>query len=162
MNNPAISIGHNTPSGISIPPPDQPQPIRYWQQKFERYLQQMGRKATREPYARALERFLAKHPGKMYPHDFLRPTINDYVQTRFAEGASVANLPDGVLRSRLSFKDTNTIPSASKSANETTTCLTERPNRSSFQTATTSSLRCFASFMSLLRAGRLSLAPETP
>jgi hypothetical protein len=49
----------------------------------------MGRKATRVRYARALERFLAKHPGKMYPHDFLRPAVNDYVQTRFAEGARV-------------------------------------------------------------------------
>jgi site-specific recombinase XerD len=92
MNNPAISISHNTPSAIEIPPSDQPQPIRYWQQKFERYLQLIGRGATRERYARALERFLGKHPEKVYPHDFLRPVINDYVQTRFAEGASVATI----------------------------------------------------------------------
>jgi site-specific recombinase XerD len=52
----------------------------------------MGRKATRERYARALERFLGKYPGKVYPHDFLRPVINDYVQSRFAEGASVGTI----------------------------------------------------------------------
>jgi hypothetical protein len=92
MNNPAISIGHNTPSGIEVPPPDTSQPIRYWQQKFEHHLQLMGRKATRERYARALERFLGKYPGKVYPHDFLRPVINDYVQTRLAEGASIASI----------------------------------------------------------------------
>jgi site-specific recombinase XerD len=92
MNNPAISIGQNTPSAIEVPPSDQPQPIRYWQQKFERYLQLMGRGATRERYARALERFLGRHPGKIYPHDFLRPVVNDYVQSRFAEGASVATI----------------------------------------------------------------------
>jgi hypothetical protein len=94
MNSPEIkpSISQNTPSAIEVPPSDQPQPIRYWQQKFERYLQLMGRGATRERYARALERFLGKHPGKVYPHDFLRPVINDYVQTRFAEGASVATI----------------------------------------------------------------------
>ncbi len=92
MNNSEINIGHNTPSAITIPPSDEPQPIRYWQQKFENYLLLMGRKATRERYARALERFLAKNRGKVYPHDFLRPTINDYVQTRFAEGASVATI----------------------------------------------------------------------
>ena len=67
MNNPAISIGPNTPSDIAIPPSDQPQPIRYWQQKFENYLQLMGRAATRERYARALERFLGKYPGKGLP-----------------------------------------------------------------------------------------------
>ena len=92
MNSPAISIGQNTPSTIEVPPSDEPQPIRYWQQKFENHLLLMGRKATRERYARALERFLGKHPGKIYPHDFLRPTINDYVQTRFAEGASVGTI----------------------------------------------------------------------
>ena len=52
----------------------------------------MGRGATRERYARALERFLGRHPGKIYPHDFLRPVVNDYVQSRFAEGASVATI----------------------------------------------------------------------
>ena len=92
MNNPAHNIGPNTPSDIAILPSDEPQNIRYWQQKFEQHLQLMGRKATRERYARALERFLGKHPGKVYPHDFLRPLINDYVQTRFAEGASVATI----------------------------------------------------------------------
>jgi hypothetical protein len=92
MNNPAISIGQNTPSSIAVPPSDQPQPIRYWQQKFENHLLLMGRTATRERYARALERFLGNYPGKVYPHDFLRPVIVDYVQTRFAEGASIGTI----------------------------------------------------------------------
>jgi site-specific recombinase XerC len=52
----------------------------------------IGRKATRERYARALDRFLEKHPGKTYAHQFLRPSINDYVETRLKEGASVATV----------------------------------------------------------------------
>ena len=42
--------------------------------------------------ARELERFLGKYPGKTYPHQFLRPVINDYVETRLAEGTSVATV----------------------------------------------------------------------
>lgn len=70
----------------------QPLPIREWQQKSENYLGLIGRKATQQRYARALERFLGKHPGKTYAHQFLRPVINDYVETRLAEGASVATV----------------------------------------------------------------------
>ena len=71
---------------------DKPIPIRDWQQKYERYLFLIGREATQERYARALERFLGKHPGKTYAHQFLRPVINQYVETRLAEGASVATV----------------------------------------------------------------------
>ena len=71
---------------------DKPQPIRDWQQRYEHYLSLVGRKATLERYARALERFLGKHQSKTYPHQFLRPVINDYVETRLAEGASVATV----------------------------------------------------------------------
>lgn len=52
----------------------------------------IGRQATQERYARALERFLGKHPGKTYAHQFLRPVINQYVESRLAEGASVATV----------------------------------------------------------------------
>jgi site-specific recombinase XerD len=62
--------------------------------------------ATQERYGRALERFLGKHRGNTrskgfspvirqmpkYPHQFLRPLINEYVETRLGEGASVATV----------------------------------------------------------------------
>ena len=86
------NIGLKTPSSIEPIDPDKPKPIREWQQRYERYLGLIGRKATRERYARALERFLGKHPGRTYPHQFLRPVINDYVETRLKEGASVATV----------------------------------------------------------------------
>jgi hypothetical protein len=85
-------IGHKTPSPIEPFDRNKPQPIRYWQQRYEKYLGLIGRKATQERYARALERFLGKYPGKTYPHQFLRPVINDYVETRLAEGGSVATV----------------------------------------------------------------------
>ena len=85
------NIGLKTPSGIEVPS-DKPQPIREWQQKYERHLFLTGRKATQERYARALQRFLDKHRGRTYPHLFLRPVINDYVETRLGEGASVATV----------------------------------------------------------------------
>ena len=86
------NIGLKTPSSIEPLDRDKPQPIRDWQQKYERYLALIGRKATQERYARALERFLGKHRGKTYPHQFLGPAINEYVETRLAEGASVATV----------------------------------------------------------------------
>ena len=95
MNNqPAAdhSIGPRTPSPIPSSDRDKIQPIRYWQQRFESYLESIGRKETRKRYARALERFLGKHPGKLYAHQFLRPDMNDYVERRLAEGASVATV----------------------------------------------------------------------
>jgi integrase len=95
MNNSALfekNIGPKTPSSIQPIDPDRPLPIREWQQKYENYLDLIGKKATRERYARALERFLARHPGLTYGHQFLRPVINDYVETRLAEGASVATV----------------------------------------------------------------------
>lgn len=95
MNNqpsPEKSIGQKTPSIIEPLDKDKPQPIRDWQQKYERYLFLTGRKATQERYARALQRFLDKHRGLTYPHLFLRPLINDYVETRLGEGASVATV----------------------------------------------------------------------
>jgi site-specific recombinase XerD len=67
-------------------------PIREWQQKYERYLDLIGRKETQRRYARALDRFLGKHPDRTYAHQFLRPVINSYVETRLAEGASVATV----------------------------------------------------------------------
>jgi site-specific recombinase XerD len=94
MNNqPAAdqNIGNKTPSSIPLDP-DTPLPIREWQQRYERYLYLIGRNETRKRYARALERFLGKHPGKTYGHQFLRPVINSYVDTRLAEGASVATV----------------------------------------------------------------------
>jgi site-specific recombinase XerC len=39
-----------------------------------------------------LDRFLGKYPEKVYPHEFLRPVINDYVETRLAEGAGIATV----------------------------------------------------------------------
>jgi site-specific recombinase XerD len=86
------NIGHKTPSSIGPLDPDTPLPIREWQQKYEPYLDLTGRKATRKRYARALERFLGKHPAKTFGHQFLRPVINDYVQTRLGEDASVATV----------------------------------------------------------------------
>gem|GEM_PF-6457521 len=95
MNNQTLSekdIGSKTPSSIQPIDPDKPLPIREWQQKYEKFLFLTRRKATRERYARAFERFLGKHPGLTYGHQFLRPVINDYVGTRFAEGASIATV----------------------------------------------------------------------
>jgi len=85
------SIGHKTPSSIPLHP-DTPLPIRVWQQRYERYLDLTGRKETRKRYGRALERFFGKHPDRIYGHQFLRPVINTYVETRLAEGASVATV----------------------------------------------------------------------
>jgi site-specific recombinase XerD len=87
----SFDIGHRTPSSIPLDP-DTPLPIREWQQKYERYLVLIGKNETRKRYRRALERFLGKHPGKTYGHQFLRPVINSYVETRLAEGASVATV----------------------------------------------------------------------
>lgn len=84
-------IGHKTPSSIPVDP-DTPLPIREWQQRYERYLDLIGKKATRERYGRAIERFLGKHPDKIYGHQFLRPVINSYVESRLAEGASLATV----------------------------------------------------------------------
>ena len=81
-----------TPSSTQPIDPDKALPIRQWQQKYEHYLELIGKKQTRKRYARALERFLGKHPKKTFPHQFLRPVINDYVETRLAEGASVATV----------------------------------------------------------------------
>jgi integrase len=86
------NIGPKTPSSTQPIDPDKPLPIREWQVRFERYLYSIGRKATRERYARALEKFLGKHPGKTFPHQFPRPVINDFVEKRLAEGASVATV----------------------------------------------------------------------
>jgi hypothetical protein len=95
MNNqPAVdqSIGPKTPSSTQPIDLDTPLPIREWQQRYERYLGLIGKNETRKRYARALERFLGKHPGKTYGHQFLRPVINSYVENRLAEGASVATV----------------------------------------------------------------------
>ena len=92
MNDQPSSIGLKTPSTIQPLDKDKPQPIRDWQQKYERHLFLTGRKATQERYGRALQRFLGKHRSKTYPHQFLRPVINDYVETRLGEGASVATV----------------------------------------------------------------------
>lgn len=86
------NIGLKTPSSIEPIDPDKPKPIREWQARYERYLGLIGRKAMQERYARALERFLGKHQAKIYAHQFLRPVINTYVETRLAEGASVATV----------------------------------------------------------------------
>jgi site-specific recombinase XerD len=86
------NIGQKTPSTTQAIDPDTPLPIRQWQQKYERYLELIGKKETQKRYARALEKFLGKHPGKTFPHQFLRPVINDYVENRLAEGASVATV----------------------------------------------------------------------
>jgi len=88
----SFNIGLRTPSSIQPLDPDTPLPIREWQARYERYLDLVGRKETRKRYARALERFLGKHPGKTFGHQFLRPVINDYVETRLGEGASVATV----------------------------------------------------------------------
>ncbi len=95
MNNQLPSeqrLGPKTPFSIQPPDNDKPQPIRQWQQRYERYLFLIGRKATRERYARALERFLRRHPHRIYAHEFLRPQMNDYVEDRLAEGASLATV----------------------------------------------------------------------
>src|SRR5437763_2217022 len=85
-------IGLKTRSNISTVDRSNPEPIRVWQQRYERHLFLTGRKTTQERYARALEKFLGKHKDRIYPHEFLRPRINDYVQTRFEEGASIATV----------------------------------------------------------------------
>jgi site-specific recombinase XerD len=89
---PEDQIGPKTPSSTQTLDPDTPLSIREWQQRYERYLDLIGRKETQKRYARALEKFLAKHPGKTYGHQFLRPVVNSYVETRLAEGASVATV----------------------------------------------------------------------
>ena len=81
-----------TPSTTQPIDPDKPLPIREWQSRYERYLDLTGKKETRKRYARALERFLGQHRTKIYAHQFLRPVINDYVEARLAEGASVATV----------------------------------------------------------------------
>jgi len=86
------NIGQRTPSSVETLDQDKPLPIREWQQKYENYLSPIGKKATRERYSRALERFLGKHHGKTYAHQFLRPSIIDYVEARLQEGASVATV----------------------------------------------------------------------
>jgi site-specific recombinase XerD len=91
-NSESRNIGQRTPSDIQPLDPDKPLPIRAWQQKYEKYLGLIGRKPTQERYSRALETFLGKHPGKTYPHQFLRPVINDYVEARLKENASVATV----------------------------------------------------------------------
>ena len=91
MKNHEQNIGPKTPSSIPCDS-DTPRPIREWQQRYERYLDLTGRKETRKRYARVLERSLGKHPEKTYAHQFLRPVINDYVQSRLAEGASVSTV----------------------------------------------------------------------
>ena len=85
------NIGPRTPSSIPLDP-DTPLPIRQWQQRYERYLDLTGRKETRKRYGRALERFFGKHPDKTYGHQFLRPVINSYVESRLAESASFATV----------------------------------------------------------------------
>ena len=86
------NIGQRTPSSLQPSDRDKIQPIRYWQQRYERYLDSIGRKETQRRYARAIERFLGKHPDKIYGHQFLRPVINQYVQDRLLEGASVSTV----------------------------------------------------------------------
>ena len=86
------NIGPKTPSSIEALDPDTPLPIRTWQQRYERYLDLIGKRATQKRYARALDRFLGKHPDKTFGHQFFRPVINNYVETRLAEGASVATV----------------------------------------------------------------------
>jgi hypothetical protein len=86
------NIGHRTPSSLQSLDPDKPVPIREWQQRYERYLDLVGTKETRKRYSRALDRFLDKHPDRIYGHQFLRPVINSYVETRLTEGASVATV----------------------------------------------------------------------
>jgi len=85
------NIGPRTPSSIPLDP-DKPFPIREWQQRYERYLELIGKNETRKRYGRALERFLGKHRERTYAHQFLRPAINSYVETRLAEGASIATV----------------------------------------------------------------------
>ncbi len=92
MKNHKQNIGQRTPSSTPTLDSDKPLPIREWQQKYERYLDLIGRKETRRRYARALDRFLAKHPERTFGHHFLRPVINSYVETRLAERASVATV----------------------------------------------------------------------
>src|SRR5579871_2441989 len=92
MKNESLPIGHKTPSSSEFSLPEPIRPIREWQQKFERYLLLIGRKASHERYSRALERFLGKHPEKKFAHQFLRPAINQYVVDRLAEGASIATV----------------------------------------------------------------------
>lgn len=86
-------IDQNTPYQAQVAQPDKPQPIRYWQQKWEQCLPLLGK--SREPqrrYARALDKFLGKNEGKAYAHDFFKAHINDYVQTRLAEGAAISTV----------------------------------------------------------------------
>lgn len=86
------NIGCKTPSAIAPSDRDKIYPIRHWQQRYEGYLETIGRNETRKRYARALERFLGRYSDRVYGHQFLRPTINDYVESRLAEGASVSTV----------------------------------------------------------------------
>jgi hypothetical protein len=92
VTNQSNPIGPKTPAAILPSDRNKPQPIRYWQQLYELYLDSIGRKETRKRYARALERFLGRYPDMVYGYQFLRPLINDYVQSRLADGAVVATV----------------------------------------------------------------------
>jgi hypothetical protein len=90
--NSPFNIGPKTPSTYHPDDPQNPPPIKEWQQRFENYLSSIDRKSTRNRYSRALDRFLGASPGRKYPHQYLRPEINSYVKKRFDEGASLATI----------------------------------------------------------------------
>jgi hypothetical protein len=69
----------------AIPPePGKPLPIREWQQRYERYLDLIGRK---EMLRGALEIYFGKHKDKTFGPWFLRSFISTSVETRLGNGA---------------------------------------------------------------------------
>jgi site-specific recombinase XerD len=92
MNSETQYIGHKTPSEPQPKPQTKPEPMSYWQERFECYLLLNTKRSTFRRYARALDRFFDMNRDKVYGYQFLRPVIIDYVQARLAEGASVSTV----------------------------------------------------------------------
>ena len=71
----------------------------------------------------------------------MRSTINDRSNSAMAPTIWNISLPEGVLKSQLSLRETKVTPRASSSAIAVTRCLSDLPKRSSFQTRIPSNRR---------------------
>jgi site-specific recombinase XerD len=92
MKNQPQHIGNKTPSTPQPKPQTNPEPMSYWQERFECHLLLNAKRSTFRRYARALDKFLDMNRDKTYGYQFLRPVIIDYVQARLVEGASVSTV----------------------------------------------------------------------
>jgi site-specific recombinase XerD len=92
MNSETQNIGNKTPSTPQPKPQTKPEPMSYWQERFECHLLLNAKRSTFRRYARALDKFLDMNRDKTFGYQFLRPVIIDYVQARLVEGASVSTV----------------------------------------------------------------------